>query len=300
MEKKNTLGKEEFLKVFHSAIWMTYRKNFGPFENSQIGELKKCTTDTGWGCMIRSGQMLLANTLLYHFFGDNFSLELINKNTEERIKYLSILWEFMDNLHKSDAAFSIGNIMELGLKYGMKPKNWYGPSMIIRILHKLNKKHHPFTGFQTACFPEGTIYKSSILKKACRIAEKDFDMSELCPEKDWVDSVLVMVSFRLGLTTLSPSQYQSIFKLLKMPECTGMLGGQKKSALYFMGYQKDKLIFLDPHVTQIAVESPVELWSQHLTYHFPTPLRLPIKKLDTSIGYGTSSHNEDRFLPKNL
>ena len=39
-------------QVFHIA-WFTYRKGFNP---SFYDNLK---TDSGWGCMIRSGQMLL-------------------------------------------------------------------------------------------------------------------------------------------------------------------------------------------------------------------------------------------------
>ena len=37
---------------------MTYRKNFEEFPGTNI------TTDFGWGCMIRSGQMLVANAIL--------------------------------------------------------------------------------------------------------------------------------------------------------------------------------------------------------------------------------------------
>jgi cysteine protease ATG4 len=69
-----------FLDDFESKIWLTYRSNFpvipksedpnAPLSmtmsvrlRSQIVEPHGFSSDTGWGCMIRSGQSLLANTL---------------------------------------------------------------------------------------------------------------------------------------------------------------------------------------------------------------------------------------------
>lgn len=71
---------EEFLRDFESRIWMTYRSNFTPIPRndtpgatssmtlgvrirSQLMDSHGFTSDTGWGCMIRSGQSLLANAL---------------------------------------------------------------------------------------------------------------------------------------------------------------------------------------------------------------------------------------------
>ena len=83
--KEDTVGSssswpEAFLDDFESRIWMTYRSNFTPIPRnntpeatssmtlgvrlrSQLMDSQGFTSDTGWGCMIRSGQSLLANTL---------------------------------------------------------------------------------------------------------------------------------------------------------------------------------------------------------------------------------------------
>lgn len=69
-----------FLDDFESRVWMTYRSDFAPIPKSaeNMGGLSfftnlrsqlpdqaaGFTSDSGWGCMIRSGQCVLANALL--------------------------------------------------------------------------------------------------------------------------------------------------------------------------------------------------------------------------------------------
>jgi hypothetical protein len=77
---------ESFLLDFESRIWITYRSNFPPIPKpikqdaysamtlsvrlrSQLVDQHGFTSDTGWGCMIRSGQSLLANAMSILLFG---------------------------------------------------------------------------------------------------------------------------------------------------------------------------------------------------------------------------------------
>jgi len=68
-----------FLDDFESRIWMTYRSGFVPIQKSQDPRATAAmsfrvrmqnlaqsafTSDAGFGCMIRSGQCILANALL--------------------------------------------------------------------------------------------------------------------------------------------------------------------------------------------------------------------------------------------
>ena len=65
-----------FLDDCESRLWFTYRSNFTPIKKSSdasmtlsvrlrsLGDQGGFTSDTGWGCMIRSGQSLLANALV--------------------------------------------------------------------------------------------------------------------------------------------------------------------------------------------------------------------------------------------
>lgn len=70
----------DFVHDFESKFWMTYRNEFTEIPKSedpkaaaalslpmrikyQVSSQNGFTSDSGWGCMIRSGQSLLANTL---------------------------------------------------------------------------------------------------------------------------------------------------------------------------------------------------------------------------------------------
>ena len=83
-----------FYEDFTSRIWLTYRSQFAPIKDTTLSALsydpsdpscgpppsppskkwfglaeKGWTSDSGWGCMLRTGQSLLANTLLHLHLG---------------------------------------------------------------------------------------------------------------------------------------------------------------------------------------------------------------------------------------
>ncbi|CDW71601.1 UNKNOWN [Stylonychia lemnae] len=68
-----TVDKQElFDKFVADMIWMTYKKDFKPLliEKTSIQgqKVQNLTTDCNWGCVIRSGQMLVANALVQSQF----------------------------------------------------------------------------------------------------------------------------------------------------------------------------------------------------------------------------------------
>jgi cysteine protease ATG4 len=83
---------QPFLDDFESRIWMTYRSGFLPIQRSsdrkatsamsfmvRVQNLAQSafTSDTGFGCMIRSGQCILANALLCLRLGRGVCLHVV-------------------------------------------------------------------------------------------------------------------------------------------------------------------------------------------------------------------------------
>lgn len=126
-----------FLDDFESRIWMTYRCNFPPIPRSQdpgaasavtlavrlrnIADREGFSSDTGWGCMIRSGQSLLANALLIVHLGRSWRRK-VGKSKEEA----EIVSLFADDMQ---APFSIHRFVQHGATAcGKHPGQWFGPS----------------------------------------------------------------------------------------------------------------------------------------------------------------------------
>ena len=79
-EEGDTGWPKAFLDDFESTLWMTYRSDFKPIPRvadysdrltfltsirSHLDKAEGFTSDSGWGCMIRSGQAVIANALAH-------------------------------------------------------------------------------------------------------------------------------------------------------------------------------------------------------------------------------------------
>ncbi|KAG2374376.1 hypothetical protein C9374_010946 [Naegleria lovaniensis] len=249
------------------------------------------TSDTGWGCMMRSGQMLLAQAFLTHYLGRNFRLPTTDRT---RGMYQIIQSWFYD----LDACpYSIHKIARAGTYFGKKVGEWFGPSTISYVL-KLLVEQHLRGEFVVHVADQGGIYIDELLGK-CEYDYEEFSIDVNNVQKENTESIypqiecigprlrvtkkwrplIILIPLRLGLENFNTDYIPSIKKVFEIPQTLGIMGGKPKSSLYFIGYHDNEVIYLDPHTTQKS--SPKEE-----TYHCKTPLKIPVSKIDPSMALG--------------
>ncbi|MGH0144755.1 UNVERIFIED_CONTAM: hypothetical protein FKN15_053535 [Acipenser sinensis] len=118
--------KDDILCDISSRLWFTYRKNFPPIGGTGP------TSDTGWGCMLRCGQMILGEALVFRHLGRDWRWV---KGKRQREEYYSILNAFID---KKDSYYSIHQIAQMGVGEGKSIGQWYGPNTVAQVLKKLS------------------------------------------------------------------------------------------------------------------------------------------------------------------
>ncbi|CAG5119378.1 unnamed protein product, partial [Candidula unifasciata] len=116
--------REELKDDIRSRIWLTYRKNF-----QNIGGTGP-SSDQGWGCMLRCGQMMLAQALILRHLGRKW--RWTEDCTDDA--YWKILKMFED---KKMATYSIHQIASMGEAEGKAVGQWFGPNTIAQVLKRI-------------------------------------------------------------------------------------------------------------------------------------------------------------------
>ena len=172
-----------------NLFWMTYRCDFIEIKPYAI------TSDAGWGCMLRSAQMLLAQVLRIHWKGRDWRAERSLKMRRENGFLRDLLTWFADypspgtGSHGGQSSFSLHNMVAAGMaRYDILPGEWFGPgtachvlrdlvnlhSRSLQLLHDTNDDSGGVGGAEDAASekrshemkvyvaPEGTIYQSDL------------------------------------------------------------------------------------------------------------------------------------------
>lgn len=118
---------DKFRHDFHSRIWFTYRKDFPKLIGSHL------TTDCGWGCMLRSGQMMLAQAFLFHYLGRQWRWNGPQTDKADMIHRMIVRW-FADEPSHMSSPFSVHQLVSFGEFLGKKPGDWYGPASVAHLM----------------------------------------------------------------------------------------------------------------------------------------------------------------------
>ncbi|KAJ3429238.1 cysteine protease atg4 [Anaeramoeba flamelloides] len=120
---------EEFIEDLRSRIFLSYRNKFKSIQGY--------TSDTGWGCMYRTGQMMLAQAFQQFLLGRDWRLH--KSNVKDILIYLTIIRWFGDT---SLSPYSIHKMASEGYDIGVKPGEWHSPTTVSVVLRKLVSKNH--------------------------------------------------------------------------------------------------------------------------------------------------------------
>lgn len=175
---------EELMKKRISEIlWFSYREKIPKILEETFGKAAY-TCDRGWGCMLRCGQMLLAEAIKRHLN----DAEVLKRGLNEEA-YLDIILLFADAIRDAQISpFSIQQICSKAYEYfELKPGEWFKPSNIMVTLAKLNDQHRHYrlNNFRTCYFVDGTVFEDQILQK---VFNQDNPPKSEKPEEEKVES----------------------------------------------------------------------------------------------------------------
>ncbi|KAG2258575.1 hypothetical protein Bca4012_021754 [Brassica carinata] len=288
-ESESSEVADAFRKDFCSLILMTYRRGFEPIGDTAY------TSDVNWGCMLRSGQMLFAQALLFQRLGRSWRKD--SQPPEE--EYLKVLDLFGDS---EASAFSIHNLILAGQSYGLAAGSWVGPYAVCRSWEALARKKR-----------EETAVKDHSCSMAVHIVSGSEDgerggapilciedVTKTCLEYSQGEtertSVLLLVPLVLGLDKVNPRYIPSLIATFTFPQSLGILGGKPGASTYIVGVQEDKGFYLDPHDVQQVVTVNTETQDVDTSsYHCNTVRYVPLDSLDPSLALGFYCRNKDDF-----
>lgn len=232
VETKNLISKKS---------WYTYRHSFEPITDSVL------TSDAGWGCAVRVGQMLLAEAIS--------RLEPQGSMSVHRL-------HFFDT---NDSAFSLHSLVKNFAKSDKsKIGTWLGPN---DVSHSLKN-----------CLNESEMKEKMNIFVA-------MDSTIAVPDLPQIEKpLLLLLPLRLGLETINVDQYEKpLLETFTFPQTVGIIGGRPRLAFYLFGHSFEKeILALDPHTVR-----PTNLHPNESEFTCDSPLIIPsLSKLDPSMALG--------------
>lgn len=203
------------INKLENIVWFSYRSNFeGIIFNKNV-----YTSDAGWGCMFRAGQMILAKALcsiydiktIEHFMKEKIFLfiddqilvenlqreQLVGGQDNEKIVFNLIpgfehfLKTRPQNIKKITPPFSIRSICQMSPSLSKGAGDWFSNYDIIKILTAINNKFYSSSSdipFEIFNFNEGVFYLNDVIEQCfekvqCSCVAKSFIDNEITIQK---------------------------------------------------------------------------------------------------------------------
>jgi hypothetical protein len=264
-----------FQHDYESRIFLPYRRGFSPLVNTEgVPVAPAITSDSGWGCIIRSMQMAVAQSLISLTLGRDFRKS--TASTQDMEIYREIAYLFAD---RPDVPLSIHRFSVFGQEsFGLTPKTWFAP--------------------MSASLASSDLWRAAFGKPPASLN----DHEPLSNPTKWDPYSIGIVSVMDGMdsvyeeivTSLKTNQRGTIVlwnnSLFRFPTETirdsiiklfstsklfqGIVGGALWRGYYFVGANEHKLYFMDPHETRDAILNMDQLGNvETITSHALNRLR---------------------------
>ncbi|GKY96191.1 hypothetical protein MPSEU_000579000 [Mayamaea pseudoterrestris] len=267
----------------NSLYWFTYRCDFPEIAPYAI------TSDAGWGCMLRSAMMLLAQAMRMHYKGRNWKPPTQLQRRKQDPFVRSMLTWFADFPSSESNIYSLHNMVAAGLDRQVLPGEWYGPGTACYVMRDLVEMHERMQTqpaqlnkndckiFRLHIAADASLYKSSVedlmtrdskmfvQKERSRLRAAssplhpldnawECELIELESRVTWDTSLVLLIPLRLGLKTFNQAYEQALAHIFSLPQSIGVLGGRPRGARWFYGAVANgsKIFGLDPHTVQSA------------------------------------------------
>ncbi|CCW60920.1 unnamed protein product [Phytomonas sp. EM1] len=210
-----TTPKELEMELQKQYNIFTYRSDF---EGISTNTGFVVHSDQGWGCLLRTSQMLLAHFLHRYGRPSDFSLRL-----------------FVDE--STDAApFSIHNMIKSVWDDKTFCAEYWSPSQACETVRKTMenavKGGALGTKFSVVCSSNGCLFSEDVEQ----------------PLRGDTEVVLLLTPVRVSaVSRLTQETYLELENLMCQPECLGVVGGVPGRSYYFFGHNQTQMAYLDPH-----------------------------------------------------
>ncbi|TRZ07872.1 hypothetical protein HGM15179_019237 [Zosterops borbonicus] len=269
---------------FRSRLWFTYRSGIPALPGTPPR-----SSDCGWGCTLRTGQMLLGQGLVLHLLGPD----------------------------QPRAPLGLHRLLELGRAFGKRAGDWFGPGLAAHLIRGAVESCPETPGLAVYVAQDCTVYKGDV----ARLVWGDPDGGTTGttgtpttgqgtpgqrtpgtlgtlgapgqrtqgtpgpPGPGQPRGLVLLVPARLGGESLNPVYVPCVKGLLQLRSCLGIIGGKPRHSLYFLGFQGDSLLYLDPHLCQPCVDTTQENFPLQ-SFHCGFPRKMSFGKMDPSCTFG--------------